>query len=89
MFAVLCFGGLAILLPGIGGRYAVPVMVAQIILVLLVVAMAMSRVYLGAHWPSDTAGALVMGGVWLLIMVWTRGWLQAKQRRVIESPRPP
>lgn len=89
MFAVVCFGGLAILLSGLGGRYAVPARIAQVALVLLVAAMAVSRVYLGSHWPSDTAGALVMGGVWLVAMVEARGWLQAKHRLVIESSRPP
>ena len=89
MFAVVCFGGLAILLSGAGGRYAVPARVAQGVLVLLVVAMAMSRVYLGVHWPSDTAGALVMGAVWLMMLVVVRGWLQGKQRDVLESPSPP
>ncbi len=89
MFAVVCFGGMAIVLSGLGGRCAIPARIAQVALVLLVAAMAMSRVYLGAHWPSDTAGALVMGAVWLTILVGARGWLQGNQRRVIESTRPP
>ncbi len=89
VFAVVCFGGLAIVLSGIGGRYAVPARVAQCALVLLVAAMAMSRVYLGVHWPSDAAGALVMGGAWLMMLAGVRGWLQRKQRGVLESPRPP
>ena len=89
MFAVVCFGWLAIVLSRADGRYVVLSRVAQVILVLLVAAMAMSRVYLGVHWPSDAAGALVMGGVWLVVMVGVRGWLQGKQRRVIESSRPP
>ena len=89
MFAVVCFGGLAIVLSGVERRYAVPARVAQVILLLLIAAMAMARVSLGAHWLSDAAGALVMGGVWLVVMVGVRGWLQGKQRRVIESSRPP
>ena len=63
LFAVVCFGALAILLSGVGGRYAWLRRAAQVGLVMLVVAMALSRVYLGAHWPSDTLGALAMGGV--------------------------
>ena len=76
LFAVVCFGALAIFLSGVGGRYAWLRRAAQVGLVMLVVAMAMSRVYLGAHWPSDTLGALAMGGVYLAVLVWSRGRLQ-------------
>ena len=76
LFAVVCFGTLAVLLSGIGGRYAGLRKAGQVGLVMLVIAMAMSRVYLGAHWPSDALGALAMGGVYLTVLVWSRGRLQ-------------
>ena len=76
LFAVVCFGTLAILLSGVGGRYVGLRKAAQVGLVMLVITMAMSRVYLGAHWPSDTLGALAMGRVYLAVLVWSRGRLQ-------------
>lgn len=35
----------------------------------LIITVGISRVYLGAHWPSDVAGAYLAGGIWLFLMM--------------------
>ena len=88
LFAVVCFGMLVVLLSGVRGRHAGLRKAMQAGPVMLVVAMAMSRVYLGAHWPSDVLGAFAMGGVYLAVLVWSRGRLQ-RGGGVIKSARFP
>jgi undecaprenyl-diphosphatase len=54
---------------------------AWVLLVLLVGLVGAARLRIGAHWPSDIAAALIVGGAWLATLV-------VALRRAA-SPRPP
>lgn len=41
---------------------------------LLLIAVSLSRIYVGAHWASDVLGSWLVGGSWLLLLVHVRHW---------------
>jgi undecaprenyl-diphosphatase len=43
-----------------------------------IIAIAPSRIYLGAHWASDTLGAYILGSLWLLLTIYCYQWGKKK-----------
>lgn len=43
--------------------------IPAIVFILLIATIGISRIYLGAHWPSDVLGGYLLGIIWLLLAI--------------------
>ena len=48
----------------------------------LVLALGLSRVYVGEHWATDVLGGWLFGAAWLLALVWLKQSLVLRRGRV-------
>ena len=81
VFAAAFYGALIYLLgrrDGFGRRPALRWTV-QGALALFILAVGASRVYLGAHWPSDVIGGFLFGGLCIAALVALRRMLEARK----------
>ncbi|GAT18013.1 phosphatase PAP2 family protein [Secundilactobacillus silagei] len=52
------------------------------VMIIWLILLALSRVYLGAHYPTDTIGAMLLAYAWLQISEWLYLWLAPKLAHV-------
>ena len=87
VMATVFFGGLAAIVFHLTKKI-VPRIVAVIVASGLVLAVAVSRVYLGAHWATDTFAGMLTGGVWVVAFAaTTETWERARAKKKFAAMR--
>ncbi|HYM49903.1 MAG TPA: phosphatase PAP2 family protein [Candidatus Limnocylindrales bacterium] len=81
--AAAIYGGIALLLSKGWPR---PARIAAIgVAVVLALLVAVARVYLGVHYPTDVAGGLLLGWAWLWLI---QGWAHRPLGQDLATPQP-
>jgi undecaprenyl-diphosphatase len=78
--ATVFFGGLAAIVFHLTKK-PLPRIVAVLVAAVIVIAVATSRVYLGAHWATDTLAGMLTGLVWVVVFYATTETLEKAKAR--------
>jgi undecaprenyl-diphosphatase len=85
--AALCYGALAVLVV-VNAQRLWPRVLAPVVVAIVVMGVAWSRVYLGVHWAGDVAAGLLFSAAWLgFCTVSYLGSLTESQRRAEAATR--
>lgn len=76
MDSMVVYGVLVVLAWRVGGPRAGRL--TALVAASLVVAIGLSRVYLGAHYATDVVGGVLAGGLWLVAVTWALGGLDRR-----------
>lgn len=60
---------------------------AQVTLVLIALAVGLSRIYMGKHYPSQVAAGMALGALWGLVAAWTSVKYLGFVQRIRTRPR--
>lgn len=63
-------------------------LVAVLLCATLVIVVALARLSLGAHWPSDIVAGAAIGGTWLAVLVTALRWAENRQTERAASDSP-
>ena len=87
VMATVFFGGLAAIVFHLTKKIG-PRVVAVFAATGMVIAVAVSRVYLGAHWATDTFAGMLTGGVWVVAFAaTTETWERARAKKKFAAMR--
>lgn len=83
MGAMIFYGFLIYLTWVLKLKYRKSITIVLIVFILLV---GISRIYLGAHWPTDVIGGYILGSIWLVLIIFIYNKTKKTYKNIANPP---